>query len=128
MTLQFFLAIIPGQYNFFESSNFGLATTKAATKGGTMAGSMAKWTEEQVVEAFNNFRNKNAGESVEAAEATLRKHLRKLGKGMFDSDDILAVAGMMVPGHCVIRLADVVIDWLNGNVQPTIDVEFQVIE
>ena len=83
-----------------------------------MAEGITKWKEDDVVAAFNNFRNVRAAESPQEAEATLRGHLKNRGEGPFGPDDIVAVAGKMVPFHCANQMAGVVVDWLNDHACP----------
>lgn len=77
-----------------------------------------QWSEDQVVEAFNQFRNSNAAESAEEAERQLRGHLNDIGEGPFEADDILTVSQKMVPFHCAGQMAAVIVGWLSENTSP----------
>jgi len=79
-----------------------------------------RWTEDQIVEAFNNFRNSNAAESQEKAEEALRGHLKEISEGLFSVIDIMVVAGKLVPTHCTSQMAGAIVTWLDDNASPAV--------
>ena len=83
-----------------------------------MAEEFKKWTEDQIVAAFNNFRDSNAAESSEEAERRLRSYLKEQGRGPYGKKDIMEVAAKMVSLNYIGGMVYVVVDWLDENIEP----------
>lgn len=77
-----------------------------------MSNEKKKWSSDQVIEAFKQFRNSDAMTDNEKEDNKLRALLKKLDKETFEAKDISSITEQFVPAYCSDRLATAVICYL----------------